>query len=497
MHRGIINQPNFLLSVALIMSPVLFGAAVGCSADGDSSEPDATSAPGDASITDLSETGPGVSEDARGDEGVTTPEEPALRCAYLNPFSQGAECKSYLGADWTAETAQLDCDDADGILETDGRCGYDDELGRCMIGEEGVATQLVFPGADPSSCEITAVGCEVFGGGVFTPAPICEDATVTPPPPGSPFIQPFLDCRDPISGEEAGDGPDGQVCTWVAISGCTEQGRKFEDYASCDVVRTQRPYYGFDAQVDTDENDPRLSDGDYLADAAWVKSEVEAAACVCCHGDGAPSGASGWTIDAGPLWLDTVPDSGLAMMAGLADSRVFGAYPPADNNGFSRDTTGVPTTDVDRMADILVAEYVRRGFTVEQGLAVPPFGGPLYTQLIYEPEACEPSVGADADGNIVWPGGPTRYLYVLNAEAVSPGVPPNLDVPEGTRWFIGVDHTEEGMDSPIAYGAVNGAAVQRVPETGEPAPLISGESYYLVALRDIGIPLTRCIFVAP
>src|SRR5262245_21186689 len=55
--------------------------------------------------------------------------------------------------------------------------------------------------------------------------------------PGT-FIPPFEDCREPLAGEAPGSA-DGRVCAKVAISGCTEPGGYFPDYASCDVVRTQ------------------------------------------------------------------------------------------------------------------------------------------------------------------------------------------------------------------------------------------------------------------
>ena len=45
-------------------------------------------------------------------------------------------------------------------------------------------------------------------------------------------------CSEPLAGD-VGDGPDGQVCTNVAISGCTEPGKRFAEYGDCDVVRTR------------------------------------------------------------------------------------------------------------------------------------------------------------------------------------------------------------------------------------------------------------------
>src|SRR4051794_30521907 len=56
------------------------------------------------------------------------------------------------------------------------------------------------------------------------------------------FIPAFDDCRDPKPGE-TGSGPNGQVCTHTLISGCTEPGKYYPDYASCEVVRTQRPFW--------------------------------------------------------------------------------------------------------------------------------------------------------------------------------------------------------------------------------------------------------------
>jgi hypothetical protein len=37
---------------------------------------------------------------------------------------------------------------------------------------------------------------------------------------------------------------------------------------------------------------------------------------------------------------------------------------------------------------------------------------------------------------------------------------------------------------------------KRLPEAA-PAGLESGTTYYLYVLEDIGLPLTRCLFVAP
>ncbi|MFT7624738.1 MAG: hypothetical protein ACI9WU_003927 [Myxococcota bacterium] len=435
--------------------------------------------------------------------GTTATELPMvaeLRCEYVNAFSQAPECKDYVGTDWTEDTARADCDGSSGTFADDATCGYDSELGRCTIGGEADRTTLVFPGDDPGSCALTQTGCEVFAGGSFAASDLCGGETTAPMDPpsfGGPFTQPYLECREPLAGEPAGDAPEGEVCTWTLISGCTEEGRRYEDYAECSDVYTQRPYFPYDREPTDDASDPRLQDTEYLADSEWVKEQVEACACVCCHSDSAPNGASGWFIDAGPLWMDTIDDDGLAMMAGLVDSTAFGAFPSADNNGFDRSVTGVPTTDITRMQEILIAEYLRRDLTLESAEDQPPFGGPLYTQLVYEPSPCDGGQGVDAKGNLVWSGGGARYVYVMEDDASTPGVPPNLDEPKGTLWLIDVPTSGQPITEEPVYGVVPEGARQRVPASGQPADLASGQSYYLYVLADIGIPITRCTFTAP
>lgn len=423
-------------------------------------------------------------------------------CTSVNPFSKGEECKEYTGAGWTLEAAATDCAEfilgAPGSFVAAGRCAYPETVGTCTVtNEDRTDYVLVTPGSDPAACEGAKMGCEVFAQGAFAPGPTC-DGTVDPGGGGDVFTQPYLVCKDPLPGEPAGKGPDGQVCTWTLISACTEEGRHYEDYASCDDVRTQRPYYATSPAGETAADDPRLADATYMAEVAWARSQVEASACVCCHSeDLAPDGASQWYLESPGVWLDSVSDSGLAMMAGLADSVALGAFPAEDNNGFDRTALGLPTTDVPRMRALLLGEWARRGFTPEDAADIPPFGGPLVDQLNYVPDACTEGQGVDADGKVTWTGGSARYLYVLEAGSKSPGVPPNLDVPTGTRWLVQVPTLSDPFTSGVTYGAPTGELVQRVPASGKPAPLTSGETYSLYALKDVGVPITRCVFVAP
>ncbi len=186
----------------------------------------------------------------------------------------------------------------------------------------------------------------------------------------------------------------------------------------------------------------------------------------------------------------------MAMLAGWVDSRAFGAFDPAVNNGFSRDQTGLPSTDPDRTEAFFAGELARRDLGQEDFADTPPFGGPLADQLTYEPSPCSAGEGVDADGTVTWVGDRARYVYVLEPWAENPHVPPNMDLPEGTLWRLDVPPEDDAIASGIFYGAVPAGTRQRWPEAGEPPALESGRTYYMVALFDVAQPLTRCLFVA-
>ncbi len=439
--------------------------------------------------------------------GCQTEDEPALAepqavgaCTYQNPFSATEECKLYVGASFTAESASTDCASyvlgAPGTFELGGACTYEETLGRCVVAE-GTEYEyaLVFPGEDASACASTRNGCEVFAMGTFEPSPVCE-GVVGGGGVSTVFVQPYLECKDPSEPPE-GQSADGQVCTWTLISASTEEGRRYQDYASCDDVLTQRPYYPSDPASTTPSNDARLADTAFMAEVAWARQQVEASACVCCHSiDLAPSGPSQWFVEAPGVWLDSISDSGLAMMAGLADSSAFGAFPPEQNNGFDRSVLGVPTTDNERMQALLLGEWQRRGFSLADAAEIPPFGGPLVTQREYQPEACGVGEGVDDEGRLVWTGGDARYLYVLEPGTDNPGVPPNLDEPTGTLWLVDVPSSSPGFASGVSFGVRQGDMRERVATPGL-SELTSGETYYLYVLADIAVPLARCLFQAP
>ena len=418
-------------------------------------------------------------------------------CQYVNVFSGGEECREYEGEDWTEETLSVACDDLMGSAAIGARCTTDEMLGRCTL-EADYGQVVVFAyGTDAGSCDGQVLGCETFGGGEWSPEPICGGGG-SGGGDGGVFIQPTLECRDPVAGEPAGNGPNGQVCTWQAISGCTEEGRHFEDYASCDVVRTQRPYYAAPPSPGSDEPDPRLDDPVYAAELDWVRSQVQASACVCCHSEASPNGPSNWSIDAPNNWINTFADSGLALGANYVTSISFGAYPPEDNNGFERETSGFPSTEPERMRAFFIAELAYRGLDAGDFADTPPFGGPIHDQLLYEPSACENGEGVGQDGTLVWEGGDARYVYVLDQGSANPTVPPNLDLPDGVRWRIDVPADGSPIESgTMTYGTVPDGTTQRFPPAGSASTLVAGNTYYLYVTRDVGIPLTRCLFTAP
>ena len=81
-------------------------------------------------------------------------------------------------------------------------------------------------------------------------------------------------------------------------------------------------------------------------------------------------------------------------------------------------------------------------------------------------------------------------------DASSPTVPPNLDLPDGTMWRVDVpwDGGEPIASGEIGYGQLPAGMSQRYPADGAPTGLVPGMQYYLYVTRDVGIPITRCLF---
>lgn len=426
-------------------------------------------------------------------------------CILVNPFSGAPECKSYSGGSWDVDSAAEDCAagqyDEPGVF-TDDPCVVDPLMGVCAVPSYfGREYRLLLGGANPDFCTATARACTNFLEGEFLAAPACEGAFVPPPvDAGFVFEWPTEECVAPPEGEAAGDGPDGAVCTWNLISACTEEGRSYLEYGDCDVVRTNRPYYAVPTRPVGEDDDPRHQDTAFVEDSNWIREQVESCACVCCHTERAPDGPSMWSIDDGPLFIDSMSDTAIAMFAGYIDSDTFGGFDPSENNGFNRLDSALPTTDVERTLGFFEAEFQRREIDAEWALAQRAIGGPLVEQRAFVPEPCTDETGFNDDGTIRWPVDRTaRYLYVLGSDAVNPGMPPNQDLPDATLWRIDLPHTESPIPSgSITYGTLPSLMTQRFPaDDAPPEPLRSGEEYYLYILQDIAFPIDRCIATAP
>lgn len=421
-------------------------------------------------------------------------------CTYTNKFSKSEECREYVGSAWTKDLVAEDCASQDGAL-SEGACSYPSTLGTCVLDKDPEQTTIIVsPGSDPAKCSGLKVGCETFGGGTFKPDAPCLGDDTPVDPNASVFQPPELVCKDPLPGEPPGQSADGKVCTWTAVGGCTEPGRKFVDYASCEPVYTQRPYYPVPAPPAPAEPDARLQDPAYVAELGWVKEQVEAAACVCCHqGSVTPQGASIWDIEGEGNWMDTFTPYGLAFAGGVIRSWPLGAYSADQNNGFHRDTpdvpgTGIPSTDPARMAAFFEAELVHRGESPADYAGYDPQPGFFYDQATYVPTKCDAGIGVAADGTISWSGGGARYVYVLEAGSANPGVPPNLDLPKGTVWRMDVRPDKDPAKSgQVVFGKAPTGAVQAFPADGS-APSLEKKSYALYVLADVGVPITRCLF---
>ena len=429
-------------------------------------------------------------------------------CVYVNGFSNREECSEYRGSKWSAQEASDNCkSQGAGATLQPGACSYPQVLGECALGEVDKYRWVSFSGADATQCAATKRGCEFFGGGVFGGSPVCGSAVSgDTSSSGLPTFQwPEQKCTAPAEGEAAGKGPDGQVCTWSMISGATEEGRHFERYGSCEKVLTQRPYYPKPTADDATRDDPRMNDPVYSGEVRWLRSQIESTACVCCHSTQAPAGTANWYVDQPGNFINGFFNRGLAMGAGWINTVGFGAYLPADNNGFKRANEEHPdwpifvTTDPERVRAFFEAELAYRGKR-RADFADQPYGaGPLDTQRFYRPATCTASEGVGADGVIRWTQGPARYLYVLAADANSPGVPPNLDQPPGTLWRIQVPFTGKPVDSgAVSFGVVPTGFEQLFPAKAvSPAPLERGKQYYLYVMTDLVQPIARCLFTAP
>ncbi len=425
------------------------------------------------------------------------------RCEYSGPNSRMPECKDYLGA-WTADNAASDCGILKGTFTGGAACAPAASLGFCIVATKPEQTRTYIASDNTMKCASAKTGCEVFGGGQWTPSATCGGVSDELVVLENAWKLPTKKCFDPKPGQPPGKSANGQVCVWETIHGSTEEGRSFREDAVCDNSRAGRPYYPRDPGPHLNDADARRSDPAYLAEEAWVRSQINASSCVCCHSGSAPNGASLFDVDRPGSLANQLTDRGLAHGAGVVVSIPLGAFPPEQNNGFSKSDWSRPndsvflTTDPARMKRFWLAELQHRGLTEASFAGVDDGFGPLSEQLYYQPKPCTGREGIGSDGTITWGNGRARYVYVMEADAKSPTVWPNLDLPAKTLWRLDVPATGAPLASgSVKYGVVPEGLTQTFPTSGAPAALVSGRSYYLYVTADQMLPITRCLVTAP
>lgn len=341
----------------------------------------------------------------------------------------------------------------------------------------------------------------MFAGGTFAPGNTCGGANVADADDfydaDNFYVPEYQICVAPID-DVAGQSAGGSVCTWNQMSGCTEEGRRFEDYGNCEEIRTQRPYEPVPPNDSQPVDDPRLQDPVYAAEVDWVKQQVESCACVCCHkASVAPEGAAIFDTEFPGNFANSFTDWGLAFGANVFDTSLLGAYPAPENNGFGREISGLPSTDQVRMKAFFEGELVHRAVNVADYAVLPPQPEIFHRQAIFEPQACTEGEGVAEDGTVTWSGGRARYVYVLEDGSENPGNPPNMDKPEGTLWRLDtIPPAVPAKTGEVVYGTVPEGHEQEVPAAGTaPTALVPGQTYLIFAFADIGIPMTRCTFV--
>ena len=324
----------------------------------------------------------------------------------------------------------------------------------------------------------------------------------------SPLLYPTRECRDvdtldaEIPSESIEIGPDGteQVCVWENTTGTVPDGNNFNQVAVCDKVFTQAPSW-FVEPTQVHESDPSiLEDEDYRTESDWVRDQIRSSGCACCHASSIKSGnTSGFDVDAPLVWTDTIENYQLAQMTGLYEEhRNFGFLDPAENHGFSRRDTMFPSTDPERMRDFFVAELERRGVPqsdMDEGERILQS---FFSRLTEEPTDCVSPWTGFEDGKIIWNSdGGVRQIYLLREDAMTPGFPPVLDLPDGTLWALYVDPDGEPvLSGEVSLGEIPEGARQIIPADGSTPVLEDGVTYRLFATPDFQlIRELNCTFV--
>ena len=291
------------------------------------------------------------------------------------------------------------------------------------------------------------------------------------------------------------------VCANVSISGSTEEGYRFADFGVCQDVYTQRPYRNVEVKPRSGIPDEVfLSNTHFMEELKWVTEQVRSSGCVCCHDSAASKKVANWDVNQGPVWTNQLSRYAVAALAGKVDSAGLGAYPPHQNFGFDRYQTGLPTTDIPRMQAFFGIILDELSVTEKEIVLMPPLAEFISDQLYADSPVCKKGIGVNAQNNrVTWGMVLARYVYVLEAGAQTPVVPPNLDKPLETLWRVDLKRGAPFFVSGfLKYGETPWNADQTIPDPakfGAPEVLEVGKAYKLVAQFDLGFPVQNYIFV--
>jgi hypothetical protein len=137
---------------------------------------------------------------------------------------------------------------------------------------------------------------------------------------------------------------------------CAPHGQHFSSVYSCETVTGPTPSEPPGADPAVSHDPETLTDPDY----DWVLAELEACSCICCHAnDGVATYV--WSSSFLPAWSDSADEQVLSKL-GRYGAPVVMTIPLEDNNGFTNEQTGHPTTDPKRFGAFVDRELTRRGF---------------------------------------------------------------------------------------------------------------------------------------
>jgi hypothetical protein len=334
------------------------------------------------------------------------------------------------------------------------------------------------------------------------------DYDIQPPPASarvwldeSPFVPQAKACvsADAVDVPEGTQLEGGELCVWEFFSGNVPAGLQFTDVASCGPVFSQGPGWFTKPQRVYESPASLLDDEQWVAEAEWVKSQIHAGGCSCCHASSSGSGnTSGFDFDAPGVFTDSMTNSQLSMSAGMNDMhQLFGAFDAADNHGFQRDLTIWASTDPERMRAFFEGEFERRGGGQQDLDEAQAAFDALFGQVVEDTGPCVTEFeGVRDDGTIYWNGdGTVRRVWIMEEGTPSPAFPPNLDLPAGTLWALYVDVDGEPIaNDTLRIGDVPTGSTQQVPAMGMPQ-LVDGTTYKIYANRDVMVGQTlNCTF---